>query len=210
MKLYACPGTCSLAPHILLHEFDVAHEVVWLDLIKGDTHTAEFLEVNPLAQVPTLVTEEGEVITEVSAILIYLFAKHGKLDSPVHQAVRQLNFIASELHQSFVPIFFGQEMLGGEEQAEPLKAFYRQRLEARWKYIDHLLPADDDLDGIDMGPADPYLYTTCRWWKALGHNFDEHPHIEAFLGHMEARASVLEALKVEQLEPVAAAAAQPG
>jgi glutathione S-transferase len=96
----------------------------------------------------------------------------------------------------------------GEEAAETLREFYRKKLARHWKYIDELLPADDDLDGIEMGPADPYLYTVCRWWKSLGNSFDDHPFIEAFLSHMEARRSVQAALKVEKLERVAAAAAQ--
>jgi glutathione S-transferase len=204
MKLYACPGTCSLAPHILLHEFDVPHEIEWLDLKKGDSHTPEFLEVNPVGQVPTLVNDEGEVITEVSAILLYLFEKYGKSDTPVHQTVRQLSFIATELHKNFFPIFFGKRMVG-EEAAGALADFHRKKLEKHWRYIDQLLPADDDLDGLEMGPADPY--TVCRWWRAVGGEFADHPHIQAFLHHMEARPSVQSALAAESLEPVATPAA---
>lgn len=207
MKLYACPGTCSLAPHILLHEFEVPHEIVWLDLKKGETLTPEFRAVNPVAQVPTLVTDEGEVITEVAAISVYLFETYGNLDTPIHQIVRQLSFIATELHRSFYAIFFAKIIMG-EEQAPVLAEHFRKRLGHRWKYINNLLPADDDLDGAELGPADPYLYTTCRWWKAIGENFEAYPNIEAFLVHMEARACVQAALKVEKLEPVAATPAK--
>lgn len=205
MKLYACPGTCSLAPHILLHEFGVPHDIVWLDLKKGETFTADFLQVNPVGQVPTLVTEEGEVITEVAAILIYLFEKHGQSETPLHQTVRQLSFIATELHRSFYCIFFAKRILEEEGAAQALGSHFRDRLRKRWRYIDELLPADDDLDGLEMGPADPYLYTVCRWWRAVGENFADYPNIEAFLGHMEARESVQAALRVEKLEPVAVA-----
>lgn len=207
MKLYACPGTCSLAPHILLHEFGVPHEIEWLDLKKGETHTAEFAKVNPVGQVPTLVTEEGEVITEVAAISIYLFEKHGKSDTPIHQTVRQLSFIATELHRSFYCIFFSKRILEQEEGAKALAGHFLERLRKRWTYIDTLLSAHDDLDGLEMGPADPYLYTVCRWWRAVGEDFADYPNIEAFLGHMEARGSVKAALQVEKLEPVAVAPA---
>lgn len=208
MKLYACPGTCSLAPHIALHELEVPHQIEWLDLKKGETHTPEFLKINPVAQVPTLVTDDGEVVTEVAAILLYLFENHGKLETPHHQSVRQLSFIATELHKSFLPIFFGKHMVEGEAAAEQLREFFKKKLTEHWKYIDELLPADDDLDGIDMGPADPYLYTICRWWTSVGGDFDKFPCIQAFLGHMEARVSVQAALEAEGLKTVASSANQ--
>ena len=76
MKLYACHGTCSLAVHIALLEFKVPHEIQTVDLRKGEGLSEEFQEINPLGQVPVLVTDDGEVLTEVSAILIYIFQQH--------------------------------------------------------------------------------------------------------------------------------------
>jgi glutathione S-transferase len=210
MKLYACPGTCSLAPHILLHHFEVPHEIAWIDLRKGEGRTPEFLEINPLGQVPTLVSEEGEVITEVSAILLYLFQRFGELDTPLHQTVRQLSFVASELHKSFGPIFFATRIMGEGEGATTLANYFRGKLEGHWKFIDDLLPEPDGLGDREMGPADPYLYTTCRWWKAVGGDFAATPNLESFLAHMEARPAVQAALAVEKLEPVAAAEAEQG
>ena len=61
MKLYACPGTCSLAPHIALHELEVNHELSLINLKKGEGRTPEFLQINPLGQVPVLIGEHGEV-----------------------------------------------------------------------------------------------------------------------------------------------------
>lgn len=203
MKLYACPGTCSLAPHILLQEFAVPHEIEWLDLSKGDSRTPEYLKINPVGQVPTLVTDEGEVITEVTAISLYLFEKYGKTDSPVHQTVRHLSFIATELHRSFFPIFFGSKIVKDESAVAELAEFFKKKLRRNWKYIDQLLPADDDLDGQEIGPADPYLYTVCRWWLRTGSNFDEQPFLQSFLANMEARPSVQAALAAEGLEAVA-------
>ena len=204
MKLYACPGTCSLAPHILLQEFGVPHEIEWLDLSKGDSRTPEFLEINPVGQVPTLVTDEGEVVTEVSAISLYLFERYGKSDTPVHQTVRHLSFIATELHKSFYPIFHGSKMVSDENAVTQLAEFFKNKLSRNWKYVDQLLPADDDLDGQEIGPADPYLYTVCRWWLRTGGDFDEHPFLRSFLANMEARPSVKAALAVEGLEPIVA------
>lgn len=204
MKLYACPGTCSLAPHIALHELNVPHEIELVDLRKGEGNSPEFLEVNPLGQVPVLVEEHGEVLTEVASILIFLFQQYGQMDVPLYQSVRHLSFICSELHKNFYPQFFGQKILGEDDPSVPkLAAHFKEKLDKRWEYVDYLLPAFDDLDGAVMGTADPYLYTVCRWWLALGLDFSNYDSIPGFLENMESRESVQKALKIEKLEPIA-------
>lgn len=203
MKLYTCPGTCSLAPHIALHELNIDHEIVKIDLRDKDSYPAEFLEFNPLGQVPILVSEHGEVLTEVPAILIYLFQQHGKMDVPFYQSVRHLSFISSELHKNFVPKFLADQIVGQRpEAASAMRNFFTERLEKRWRYVDDLLPAFDDLDNAEMGPADPYLYTVCRWWIQLGHSFDDYTSIPDFLSNMESRPSVKKVLQCEGLNPL--------
>ena len=183
MKLYGHPGACSLAPHIALQELGVPHELKLIDLKKGDGESESFQELNPLGQVPVLVGEHGEVLTEVSAILIYLFQQHGEMDVPLYQSVRHLSFISSELHKNFYPQFFGKFILGKDDPAiGKLAQHFKERVDKRWEYVDYLLPAFDDLDGAVMGPADPYLYNVCRWWIALGHDFDAFDSIPGFLG----------------------------
>ncbi len=204
MKLTIHPGTCSLAPHILLHELNVPHEIEQIDLKKGEGRRPEFLAKNPMGQVPVLETDDGEVLTEVTAILLYLIQEHGSLDAPLHRLVRHLSFISTELHKCFYPIFFGKLMVKDEEAVKQLGDHFRARLEQRWEYIDELLPASEQLAGQEMGAADPYLYTVCRWWLMAGGNFEGHSFIQAFLENMESRDSVKAALKVEGLEPVAA------
>lgn len=179
------------------------HELKFINLMKGEGRVPEFLEINPLGQVPTLVGEHGEVLTEVASILIYLFQQYGQMDVPLYQSVRHLSFINGELHKNFYPQFFGKKILGDDDPAVPrLAQHFKERLDKRWEYVDYLLPAFNDLDGAVMGPADPYLYTVCRWWIQLGHDFKKYDSIPGFLANMESRDSVKKALAIEGLEPV--------
>lgn len=204
MKLYACPGTCSLAPHIALHELKIEHELKLINIRKGEGKSSDFLELNPLGQVPVLIGDHGEVITEVSAILIYLFQQHGVMDAPLYQSVRHLSFLSSELHRNFYPQFFASRILGEDDPSLPkLVGHFKERVEIRWEYVDSLLPTFEILDRADMGPADPYLYTVCRWWIRLGHDFENYSSIPGFIAHMESRESVKKALALEGLEPIA-------
>ena len=73
MKLYFSPGACSLSPHIVLREAGIAADLEQVDLKTKKTKSgADFTAVNPKGQVPTLVLDSGQTLTEGPAIVQYL------------------------------------------------------------------------------------------------------------------------------------------
>src|SRR5579863_127815 len=73
MKLYFAPGACSLSPHIVLHELGIPFQAERMD---GKTHRTasgvDFYSINRKGQVPTLLLDDGEVLTEGAVIVQYL------------------------------------------------------------------------------------------------------------------------------------------
>ena len=57
---------------LLLTQMGVAFERIELDIMKGETRTAEFLRKNPNGRIPVLELENGELLPESNAILFYL------------------------------------------------------------------------------------------------------------------------------------------
>src|SRR5215217_926516 len=72
MKLYYSPGACSLGIHVLLEEIGKPFEAVKLNLAGGEQHKPEFTSINPKSKVPTLVRDDGSVLTEFPAIATWL------------------------------------------------------------------------------------------------------------------------------------------
>src|SRR5215471_12848305 len=113
MKLYYSPGACSLSPHIALLEAGLPHDLVKVDLRAKKLHTGEdFLKVNPKGQVPALMLDSGELVTEGPVIVQVIAdkapAKHlapanGTDDR--YKMQEWLNFTTSELHKNFSPLF---------------------------------------------------------------------------------------------------------
>jgi len=203
MKLYAYYGACSLAPHIALHELGLDHEIVPLNLRKGEGQTPQHLERNPTGAVPVLELEDGSHLTEVMAILLYLASlkpECGWVPAPPFALYERLSFIASELHKSFYPIFFGQTLVTDPDAVKQLADGYKQRLRVRWSRISQWLGEGDYLL-TSFGPADIYLYVILTWWIAVGENLDEWPNLKAFMQRMEGRAGVQAALAHEKLKP---------
>ncbi|MGL4958064.1 MAG: glutathione S-transferase N-terminal domain-containing protein, partial [Plesiomonas sp.] len=73
MKLFYTPGACSMSPHIVLNELGLPHSVEKVDLrAKKTEHGDDFLAINPKGQIPTLLLDDGTILTEGVAIVQYL------------------------------------------------------------------------------------------------------------------------------------------
>ena len=113
MKLYYSPGACSLSPHIVACEAELQVELVKVDLESKRAETGEdFRQLNPNGYVPVLILDDGNTLTEGPAIVQYLAdqAPDKKLIPPAgtferHQLQQWLNFISTEIHKSFSPLF---------------------------------------------------------------------------------------------------------
>ena len=55
-----------------LAQLDIAHELIEIDILKGETRTPEFLAMNPSGHVPLLKATPGRYIAESNAILWYI------------------------------------------------------------------------------------------------------------------------------------------
>jgi glutathione S-transferase len=106
LTLFFAPGSSSMAAHIALHEIGVPFEGRPISLAKRETHTPEFLAINPEGHVPTLLID-GRALTEVAGILYYLAKRfpqsqllpHGDVEAEA-QAISWMSFIASTVHPS--------------------------------------------------------------------------------------------------------------
>ena len=200
MKLYYSPGACSLSPHIVLREAGLAFEPV---LASTKTHKlqdgTDYYGINPKGYVPLLELDNGERLTEGPVIVQYIAdqAPAKKLAPAAGTMARYrlqewLNFITSELHKSFSPLF-------NPAMPEEGKALYRTRLGDRFKWVDGQLAGKNYLMGEDFSVADAYLFVVAGWSKHVGVDISGLANLGAFMARVGARPAVQEALKAEGL-----------
>ena len=107
LKLYYAPGACSLAAHIVLEESGEKYEARKMDLSKGEQRTAEYMKIHPLGRVPAMQLDDGQPLTENTAILPYL-GKRFKLwpGDPIAdaQAMSLIGFFAATVHPAHAHI----------------------------------------------------------------------------------------------------------
>jgi glutathione S-transferase len=200
MKLYYSPGACSLSPHIALLEAGLPHDLVKVDLrAKKLENGDDFLKVNPKGQVPALALDSGELITE-GPVIVQMIADQaaGKNLAPAHgsseryKLLEWLNFITAELHKNFGPMF--SPVLGDEA-----KAFFKDRVMAKFKYIDSQMADRDYLMGSHFTVADGYLFTMLSWADRMKFDLSAMPNLRAYKARVAARPKVQEALTREGL-----------
>jgi glutathione S-transferase len=200
MKLYYAPGACSLSPHIALLEAGLPYDLVKVDLrAKKLENGDDFLKVNPKGQVPALVTDDGELITEgpviVQRIADKVAAKNlapARDSAERYKLLEWLTYINSELHKNIGPMF--NPMLSDEA-----KGVFKDRATSKFKYVDSQLAGHDYLMGKQFTVADGYLYVMLRWADGMKFDLSGLNNLLAYKDRVAARPKVQEALVKEGL-----------
>jgi glutathione S-transferase len=157
------------------------------------------LKINPKGQVPALALDSGELITE-GPVIVQMIADQAaaKNLAPArdsgdrYKLLEWLNFITAELHKNFGPMF-------SPVLADEAKAFFKDRVMGKFKYVDSQLAGRDYLMGKDFTVADGYLFTMLSWADRMKFDLSAMPNLVAYKDRVAARPKVQEALTREGL-----------
>lgn len=203
MILYYAKGACSQAPHIILHEAGFDHDAVKVDLkAKRTERDEDFLTINPKGAVPVLKLENGETLTENACILQYLGDKAGGFMLPGvgnlrrYRILEWLNFIATELHKSFGPIF--------KPVGEETKQYARDLVASKLDFVEGRMGERPFLMGETFTLPDAYLFVMLGWMGSTGLDLGRWPRLKAYRERLESRPSVRQVLELEGLVPAEA------
>ncbi|MEO8308513.1 MAG: glutathione transferase GstA [Pseudomonadota bacterium] len=202
MKLYYLKGACSLASYISLIEAGQKFDAYSVDRATKQTADGkDFVAFNPKGYVPTLVLDNGEMLTENVAVLSYIanLDKSRKLAPEpgtmgFYRVLEWLAYINSEIHKSHGPMF----KPGSTEEA---KAAAREVLLNRYAFVEQSLGDKPFLTGDNFTVADAYLYVVLSWRGHINVNIDHLPKLTAFYERCRARPAVQKARKEEGLDP---------
>lgn len=200
MKLYFSPGACSLSPHIVALEAGLPVETILASTkTKKLADGTDFTTINPLGYVPFLVLDDGQTLREGPVIVQYLAdqAPQKNLIPAVgtmerYKVLEWLNFIGTELHKSFGPLF----KPGTPEDYKPA---VRQALRGRFEWVEQQLAGKTYLMGETFTVADAYLFTVSGWGKFVGLDLSDLPKLQAYLARVGSRPAVQAALRAEGL-----------
>jgi GST-like protein len=164
---------------------------------------AELKRVNPLMQIPTLVTPDGTVLTESAACLIHLALVHPRAGllpkEPAlrAQALRALVFVAANCYAAIGIIDYPARWLGkgDDAAAERLRRGTRRRLHKLWELFADTFAGSAADEGFLFGAAQPgaadlLAAVVSRWSGARKHLAKKRPALHALLERVEAHPKV--------------------
>lgn len=201
MKLYYTPGVCSLSPHIVLCEAGFEYELEKVDLKTKTTETgADFNEISEKSAVPLLVLDNGEQITEGTAIVQYLADQNPEAGlAPANGTFERvrlqewLNYISTEFHKAHYPLFYKDQT--GDQAAE----VYLEKVKNVYGYLSSKLEKQDYLLGDQFSIADAYAFTVINWSTFLDIDLSPWPVLVDYQARVSARPGVQKALQAEGL-----------
>lgn len=200
MKLFYSPGACSLSPHIILREGGFSFTTEKVDIRAKKTAAGEdFHAINPKGYVPALQLDDGSLLTEGPAIVQFLADQvpdkklapaNGTLER--YRLQEMLNFISTEIHKGFSPLF-------NPAFPDEGKRLARERLVQRLGVLEAVVAKQAFLLGDQFTVADAYLFTTLNWAGHTKVDLEPFPALRAYHARVADRPSVQEALKAEGL-----------
>ncbi|MEW8492675.1 MAG: glutathione S-transferase family protein [Candidatus Thiodiazotropha taylori] len=187
IELYTADTPNGHRVEFMLEEVALPYRKHSLSLVNGDHRTATFHKLNPSSRIP-VITDEEFVLTQSTAILLYLAEKSGKL-LPVSPQIRAkamewLSFDATDM----APTRFDAFLLtrhGQDKAAEIL----RQRAVEFYAVYDQHLSNHEYLAGAEYSVADVAAYP---WARSMEHPaIRELQHLQRWMGQMSERPACL-------------------
>ena len=169
--IYGALGSGSVPVEATLTLLGQPYAVVEAPTWEGAAQQAKLVGINPLKQIPALITPDGETITESAAILIWLADSHPEarlapsLDSPLRaQFLRWMVFVPAAIYSLFWVRDDPSRLAGPDAEAQArVKAATAERIADCWAMMESQLTPGRYLLGDDLTVLDLYVAVVSRW-----------------------------------------------
>ena len=192
--LYRNAGSGSMAPEAMLEEAGADYEKIEVDLVEK---SPEFLAVNPLGQVPTLVLEDETLLTESGAMVLYLADRYpeARLAPPIGDPARApfcrwLFFLSANIYNSTLRYMYGDTYSTDADGAEGIQAMATRDLDGYFDVIEAALDPGPYLLGTRYSGADAYLWMLTGWQEDRDALFARCPRLKMLCERVGERPAI--------------------
>ncbi|KXF75144.1 glutathione S-transferase [Paramesorhizobium deserti] len=205
---YGIPSGCSFGSIVALEWLGEPYRLCRIDMMSEVIGSDAYRRINPVAETPALMTEEGAIISESMAVLNHLAArgidkglgyKQGTLE--FDRLNQMLAYLNTSLFSGFAPLWYALEhgLEGAEKQA--LRAYGSAILAKVHADLQAAIGDRDWLLGDHRSLADAYFAGIARWTKY--HDVidrRDYPALQRLFDKLEADPAVRFAHAIERGE----------
>jgi len=202
LTLFYTPGACSLAPHIVLEESGEKYEKHAVDMAKAEQRSEAYLKINPQGRVPALRLDNGESLTENTAILPYLGKRFGLWPTETiaeAKALSLIGFFAASVHPAHAHFGRPERYAADTAAYATIKETGLKTFHGYLKQIDAMLAGRDWLSQA-YSVLDPYALVFYAWGMRRELPVGELEHYTAFKDRMLARPAVRRVAEEEKIK----------
>ena len=202
LTLCYCPGACSMASYIVLEESGEKYTGKKIDLGKGEQRSEAYLKINPHGRVPALGLDDGEFISENTAILPFLGKRLGLWTNDPIKEAKMMSFIgwvASSVHPAQAHIGRPERYASDPATHENIKATGKKVFEGYLREIDGLYAGKEWLFD-QYSVADPYAFVLYVWGVRREIPMNEMKNYTAFKDRMLQRPAVQRVVADENIK----------
>jgi glutathione S-transferase len=183
----------------MLEELGIPYDLIRMDPKNGDNKHPEYLKLNPLGHVPTVV-DGDQVLFESAAICMQLADQHPdkKLAPPLGSPERGLYyqwifFAMCELEPQLVTVMLHQVFLPEKLRDEKVCEEAKEKFQKAARVLDDHLLSRSFMLGPDFSTADVVLCSVLNWARWLGTLEEGYPNVQQYIDRCMARPSAKKA-----------------
>lgn len=192
--IYGALGSGSVPVEATLTLLGQPYAVIEAPTWEGESEQAKVAVVNPLKQIPALITPAGETITESAAILIWLADNHPQaglapaLNSPLRaQFLRWMTFIPASIYSLFWVRDDPSRLVGDDVAMQArVKAATADRIADCWAMMESQLEPGRYLLGDQMSVLDLYVAVVSRWGPRRVRFYEAAPRMAEVVRRVDA------------------------
>ena len=186
---------------IAVEELGIKCELIEVSWSKNK-NVAELDAVNQLGTVPTLVMDDGNTLTQNTAVLEYLAevgAKNSDFLPKVGtferlNVIRWLAFVAADFHKAFTVSFRAEDMATDQISQGQIEEFAKNNIQSYLKHLDFNLKDQGYITGAHYTIADCYLTVILGWCEWLEISISDFPNVKIYFDKATKRPGVSRAL----------------
>ena len=204
IALYYSPGSCSLAPHIVLNEIGQPFELRKFATSEGANFSSEYLAINPKGRIPALQFDDL-LLTENPAILAFLGRRFpdanlypANTSEAEARCLELLAWSSNTVHVAYAQLFRPERFVLNEQDYASVKESGRINYEQCLADIEKQLKLQKYSIGTHFTLVDPFWLVFYRWGVLAGYDMrNKFPAYTAYAELLCNRSSVQRALSTE-------------